>query len=202
MKMTLMTDQPASPSKSAGPVRVLVACLTLSVAGLATWVANEGFTPAPVIPTKGDVPTIGHGSTRYEDGRPVKMTDPPITRARALELARNLHSEEERRFQASLPGALLTQGEYDVYLDFTGNFGIGNWRKSSMRKNILATVTAKTDAERAGYYRASCVSLLAWRKAGGYDCSTKINGVLNRRCPGVWKRQLERHQKCIAEQGP
>lgn len=187
-----MTDD-----RKAGPVRIAVAALVMSVAGFATWVADEGRTLSPVIPTKGDVPTIGHGSTRYEDGTPVKMTDPAITPARALQLARNLHSQEEVRFRVSLPGVFLTQGEYDVYLDFTGNFGIGNWRKSSMRKNLLATVTAKTDAERAGYYRASCVSLLAWRKAAGYDCSTPGN----RRCPGVWTRQQERHKKCMGEQG-
>ena len=170
---------------AAKPKRTAVAALALSAAGFAAWIASEGFTPGPVIPTKGDVPTIGHGSTRYEDGRPVKLTDPPITRKRAAELARNLHSEEEQRFKASLPGAMLTQGEFDLYLDFTGQYGIGNWRASSMRRYLLA-----------GQYRQACDALLRYRFAAGYDCSTPGN----RRCPGVWKRQQERHAKCIAEQ--
>lgn len=165
--------------------RIAVAALTLSVGGFLTWIASEGFTPTPVIPTKGDVPTIGHGSTRYEDGRPVKLTDPPITRKRAAELARNLHIEEEQRFKASLPGVKLTQGEYDLYVDFTGQYGIGNWRASSMRRYLLA-----------GEYRKACDALLRYRYAAGYDCSTPGN----RRCPGVWTRQQERHAKCIAEQ--
>ena len=165
--------------------RIAVAALTLSVGGFLTWIASEGFTPTPVIPTKGDVPTIGHGSTRYEDGRPVKLTDPPITRKRAAELARNLHSEEEQRFKASLPGVKLTQGEYDLYVDFTGQYGIGNWRASSMRRYLLA-----------GEYRKACDALLRYRYAAGFDCSTPGN----RRCPGVWTRQQERHAKCIAEQ--
>lgn len=168
-----------------GPIRTAVAALTLSVAGFATWIAHEGYTAAPVIPTKGDVPTIGHGSTRYEDGRPVKMTDAPITRKRAAELARNLHREEEARFAASLPGVKLTQGEYDVYVDFVGQYGIGNWRTSSMRKSLLK-----------GEYRGACAALLKYRFAAGYDCSTPGN----RRCPGVWTRQQERHAKCLAEQ--
>jgi len=180
---------------AAKPKRTAVAALALSAAGFAAWIASEGFTPTPVIPTKGDVPTIGHGSTRYEDGRPVKLTDPPITRKRAAELARNLHSEEEQRFRASLPGVALTQDEFDVYLDFTGQYGIGNWRGSGMRKQLLATVSAKDPAP---HYRAACDALLRFRYAAGFDCSTPGN----RRCSGVWTRQLERHAKCVKEQSP
>lgn len=181
-------DQPPqTPGTPAGPIRVAVYLLAMSAAALASWQVKEGFTERPVIPTKGDVPTIGHGSTRYEDGTPVRMTDPPITRKRAAELARNLHDEEAQRFQSSLPGVELTQGEFDLYLDFTGQYGIGNWRKSSMRRHLLA-----------GEYRQACDALLRYRYAAGFDCSTPGN----RRCPGVWTRQLERHQKCTAEQGP
>lgn len=171
-------------------VRVAVAALTLSVAGFGAWLASEGFTPTPVIPTQGDVPTIGMGSTRYEDGTPVKLTDPPITRQRAIALARNLHDQEEARFRESLPGVLLTQGEFDVYLDFVGQYGIGNWRGSSMRRHLIA-----------GNYVAACESLLLYRKAAGYDCSTLIDGKPNKRCYGSWVRQKERHAKCMAEQG-
>lgn len=170
--------------------RIVVAALTLSLSGFAGWKASEGFTDTPMIPTKGDVPTIGYGSTRYEDGTPVTLNDHPITPQRAEQLARSLHSEEERRFRASIPGVELFQEEYDLYLDFTGNFGIGNWRGSSMRRNLLA-----------GRYVQACDSLLMWRRAGGYDCSTKINGQPNRRCWGVWERQLQRHAKCLAAQG-
>ena len=186
-------------------VRIAVVALTLSLGGFAAWVASEGSGPvvevdgeerlAPYIPTRGDVPTIGHGSTRYEDGRPVTLDDPPISRQRALELARNLHSTDERMFQASLPGVHLTQGEYDLYVDFVGQYGIGNWRGSSMRRELLATVGV-CPAQAAQHYRAACDALLRYRFAAGFDCSTPGN----RRCPGVWTRQLERHAKCIAEQ--
>ncbi|HDS1582176.1 TPA: glycoside hydrolase family protein [Stenotrophomonas maltophilia] len=168
-----------------GPVRVALGGLALSAAAFAAWVTSEGFTDRPVIPTKGDVPTIGHGSTRYEDGQPVRMTDAPITRRRAAELARNLHSEEEARFKASLPGVRLTQGEYDVYVDFTGQYGIGNWRASSMRRHLLR-----------GEYREACDALLLYRRSAGFDCSTPGNT----RCAGVWTRQQQRHAKCVAEQ--
>lgn len=175
--------------------RVLVASLALSAAGFATWLANEGSSPPVVvageerlsahIPTKDDVPTIGHGATRYEDGTPVRLTDPPITRQRAESLARNLLSADERRFRASLPGVRLHQAEYDLYIDFVGQYGIGNWRNSSMRRHLLASD-----------YVAACNALLRYRYAAGFDCATPGN----RRCPGVWTRQLERHRKCMAAQ--
>ncbi|WFS20625.1 lysozyme [Pseudomonas sp. 905_Psudmo1] len=196
--------------------RIAVTALTLSLAGFGAWIKSEGESPmvqkdgvellAPHIPTKGDVPTIGHGSTRYEDGTRVTLADPPITRERAQQLARALHSEEERRFQASLPGVKLYQEEYDLYIDFTGQYGIGSWRASPMRRELIA-----------GNYSKACNALLQYRfvtseryikgwepykfKDGKptrwrFDCATPGNKV----CHGVWTRQLERHAKCWSVQ--
>ena len=164
--------------------RVSVGLLTVSLAGFGAWKASEGFTDTAVIPTKGDVPTIGHGSTRYEDGKPVKMGD-TITRQRAELLARNLNSQTEKQFAASLPGVKLHQVEFDLYMDFTGQYGIGNWRSSSMRRDLIA-----------GEYARACTDLLKYRYAAGFDCSTPGN----KRCWGVWSRQLERNAKCKAAQ--
>ena len=179
--------------------RALVATLTLSAAGFATWQANEGDGPTtvqpdgvvvhhPYVPTAGDVPTIGHGSTRYEDGTPVRLTDPPITRQRAEQLARNLNSAEERRFKASLPGVLLYQGEFDLYMDFVGQYGIGNWRTSSMRRHLLA-----------GDYLRACQALPQWRFQAGRDCRLPQNWG-PKGCKGVWTRQQKRHADCMAMQ--
>jgi GH24 family phage-related lysozyme (muramidase) len=164
--------------------RVAVALLTMSAAGFSGWQASEGFTDRAVIPTRGDVPTIGHGSTRYEDGRPVLMTD-RITPQRAAVLARNLLTQDEKRFAASLPGVELSQDEFDLYMDFVGQYGIGNWLKSSMRRRLLAKD-----------YGPACDALLLYKYAAGYDCSTPGN----KRCAGVWTRQLERHRKCMDAQ--
>ena len=165
--------------------RILVAMLTMSLAGYAFWDAQESFRPDPHIPTKGDKPTIGLGSTRYEDGRLVKLSDPPITRKRAIELARNLNKQEEQRLIRSLPGVYMTQEEFDLYMDFVGQYGSGTFHKSSIRRHLLA-----------GDHVAACNALLKYRYAAGYDCSTKGN----RRCSGVWKRQLARHKKCMESQ--
>lgn len=168
--------------------RIAVTALTISVAGFGAWKQHEGFSSGPIIPTKGDVPTIGHGSTRYEDGTRVTLADPPISRQRAEQLARNLMSVDEARFRATLPGVYLHQAEYDLYIDFTGQYGIGNWRSSSQRRHLLA-----------GEYVKACRALLAWRKQDGRDCSLPQNWG-PKGCKGVWTRQQERHAKCMAAQ--
>ncbi|CAB3698196.1 hypothetical protein LMG3458_02503 [Achromobacter deleyi] len=173
--------------------RVAVSLLGLSAAGFSAWVANEGTSPAvpgpagttllaPHIPTKGDVPTVGHGSTRYEDGTRVQMSDPPITRKRAEELARNLGNDQHRCLVRTLPGVALNQTEYDKYHDFVGQFGCGNWQKPLSPRTWLLK----------GDYSNACAALLNWRFSAGYDCSTPGNKI----CRGVWTRQLERYEAC------
>lgn len=179
-----------------------VALLSLSAAGFAAWQAHEGDGPMrkqadgtevhlPYIPTKGDVPTIGNGSTRYEDGTRVTLADPPITRKRAAELARNLHREDEMRFEATLPGVELTQGEYDLYINWVGQFGIGNWQKPMSPRTWLLR----------GDYLGACSALLHWRFQAGRDCALPQNWG-PQGCRGVWTRQQERHSLCMAEQLP
>lgn len=164
--------------------RIIVSALTLSVGGFAAWKSNEGYSDVAIIPVKGDVPTIGHGNTFYEDGTRVKLGD-RITPARADQLARNVLAKKERAFAATIPGVKLHPEEFDLYLDFVGQYGIGTWGKSSMRKHLLA-----------GNYYASCKSLLQYKFVNGYDCSTPGN----KRCYGVWTRQLDRVAKCLSVQ--
>ncbi|MBM5460274.1 glycoside hydrolase family protein [Pseudomonas sp. P66] len=167
-----------------GRQRIAVVLLTLSASGFSAWKASEGFTDTAVIPTKGDVPTIGHGSTRWEDGTRVRMGD-TITRQRAEVLARTLNSQAEKEFAASLPGVKLHQDEFHLYMDFVGQYGMGTWSAGSPRRSLLA-----------GDYVQACHNLLKYKYAAGYDCSTPGN----KRCWGVWKRQLERHAKCMEAQ--
>jgi GH24 family phage-related lysozyme (muramidase) len=164
--------------------RSLVAALSLSAAAFIALVVNEGFTERAIVPTQGDRPTVGFGSTFHEDGRPVKITD-TVTPQRALIKAHAHISRDEAMFRQSLPGVMLHQAEYDVYMDFVYQYGPATWEKSSMRRNLLA-----------GDYRKACDALLLYRRSAGFDCSTPGN----KRCPGVWTRQLERHAKCMAAQ--
>lgn len=164
--------------------RLQIASLSLSMAAFVGILLSEGYSDTAIIPTKNDMPTLGHGSTVYEDGTKVKLGD-RITPTRAIALASNHLTREEKVFRASLPGVALYQGEYDLYMDWVYQYGTGRWQKSSMRRHLLA-----------GEYRPACDALLLYKFSGGYDCS--IPG--NRICWGVWKRQRERHEKCLSMQ--
>ncbi len=165
-----------------GKARIIVASLTLSAAALVGIAVEEGYTERAIVPTKNDRPTLGYGSTFHADGSPVKLgdkTDP----VRALVTMQAHISKEEAKFQQSLAGARLYQHEYDVYMDWVYQYGTGRWSTSSMRRHVLA-----------GEYRKACDALLLYKFSGGYDCSTPGN----KRCRGVWDRQLERHKKCVS----
>lgn len=168
--------------------RIVVAALTLSAAAFIGLVSHESYTDEAVIPTQGDRPTLGYGSTFHEDGRPVKLGD-RTNPVRALIIAKTHIGKEEVIFRQSLAGASLHQAEFDIYMDWVYQYGTGAWSTSSMRREILA-----------GRYRHACDSLLLYKRSGGYDCSTLINGRPNKRCWGVWTRQLERHAACVAAQ--
>jgi GH24 family phage-related lysozyme (muramidase) len=146
--------------------------------------AKEGFTSKPIIPVKGDVPTIGPGITVYPDGTKVKMTDPPITRKQGLELLKAHMNKDAQHFNKTLINVPISQIEYDQYLDFTYQFGTDAWSGSSMLRNL-----------KQGKYKAACDSLLKWKYVAKRDCSIRKNG-----CYGVWTRQLERHSKCMGAQ--
>lgn len=97
----------------------------------------EGFSAKPYLcPAK--VPTIGYGSTRYEDGTPVRLTDQPITKERANEimlatLAREYAPAVERYVQAK-----LTQSQFDALVDFAYNAGAQNLRTSTLLRKLNA----------------------------------------------------------------
>lgn len=164
--------------------RIAVAVLTLGASAFVGMTLDEGYTERAVIPTQGDRPTLGFGSTFHVDGRPVQMGD-ATTPQRALVTALAHVGKYEATFRKSLAGASLHQAEYDVYMDWVYQYGVGAWAASSMRREILA-----------GNYAAACDALLRYRFAAGFDCSTPGN----KRCAGVWARQQKRHAACMAAQ--
>lgn len=161
--------------------KISVVLLAASAAFFTLIKNDEGFTAKPVVPVQGDRPTQGHGSTFKPDGSPVKMSDPPITRATADKWLRNDVSKREIAFKNTLKGVKLSQAEYDLYLDFSYQYGTSAFANSSMLRNL-----------KAGKYRAACDSLLKYKYVAKRDCSIRKNN-----CYGVWTRQLERHKKCV-----
>jgi lysozyme len=146
---------------------------------------REGFSSKPIIPVKGDVPTIGYGTTIYPNGRRVKMTDPAISRGMAFEYLKQHITKDGRIFNTSIRNIPISQKEYDVYMDFTYQYGVGTWLKSSMLHNL-----------KLRKYKKACASLLKYKYVAGYDCSTPGNN----RCLGVWTEQIKRYDNCMSAQ--
>jgi GH24 family phage-related lysozyme (muramidase) len=164
-------------------VRIAIAVLSLSAAGFLGIVAQEGYTERAVIPTKGDRPTVGFGSTFRDDGSPVQMGD-KVTPPQAIKRTM-AHIEKDERGIKRCVTAPLTQVEYDQMVDFSYQYGVATLCASRMVREA-----------NAGRYKESCAGYLRYKFAAKYDCSTPGN----KRCPGVWKRSQERFNKCMGEQ--
>lgn len=159
--------------------RIVIAALSLSAAAFVGLVVTEGYTDTAIIPTKGDVATMGFGSTTG-----VKMGD-KTTPVRALQRAMlELDTVYEAAVKRCAP-VPMHQAEYDVYVDMTYNIGAGAFCSSTMARKLRDTD-----------YVGACQQILLWKKAAGYDCSTPGN----RRCWGLWERRLQLHTQCMEAQ--
>ena len=163
--------------------RIAFAALTLSAAGFAGLVLEESYTSSAVVPTKGDRPTVGFGSTFRDDGSPVQMGD-TITPARAVARSVAHTAKDESGLRKCVTGA-MSQVEYDILVKFSYQYGVAATCNSSMVRNV-----------NAGNYAQACEGYTLYRFSAGYDCSTPGNRV----CGGVWTRNLERREQCLAAQ--
>ncbi len=165
--------------------RSAIAALSLSAAGLVAIITEESYTERAVVPTKNDRPTVGFGSTFREDGSPVQLGD-TIKPVQAVKRSVAHIAKDEAGLKRCVTGP-MTQGEYDVLVDFTYQYGVATTCASSMVRFI-----------NQGLYRNACEAYTLYKRSGGYDCSTLINGQPNKRCWGVWARNLERRDRCLA----
>ena len=164
--------------------RNAIAALSLSAVGLIAIIAEEGYTERAVVPTKNDRPTNGFGGTFNEDGSPVKLGD-TIKPVPAIKRSVAHIAKDEAGLKRCVTGE-LHQAEYDVLVDFAYQYGVAATCASSMVRHV-----------NAGNYPAACNAYTLYKRSGGYDCSTLVNGQPNRRCWGVWQRNLARRDKCL-----
>lgn len=163
--------------------RTKIGALSLSAVAFIGLVTHEGYKESAYIPTVGDKYTIGFGSTFRDDGSPVRMGDtitPPQALARTL-----AHIEKDESALRQCVTAPLHQREYDLLVDFSYQYGAKATCASSMVRLV-----------NAGQYAQACGAYLRYRFAAGYDCSTPGN----KRCMGVWTRQLNRYTSCMEAQ--
>lgn len=105
----------------------------------------EAFKANPYLDIAG-IPTIGYGSTHYEDGQPVHITDPSITEPRALKMLQKDCLKCELSINRLVSGTVaLTQNQVDALIAFMYNVGITGFATSTILKTIntsrIANVT-------------------------------------------------------------
>lgn len=115
----------------------------------------EGLRLRPYICPAG-VPTIGLGSTRYLDGRPVRLTDSPITREHAYLLAREQILRDYLPAVLKLCPGVDTEARAAALVDFAYNLGSGNLKASTLRRRV-----------NAGDWPAAQRELRKWVRGGG-----------------------------------
>lgn len=124
----------------------------------------EGIVLKPYRDSVG-IPTIGIGSTYYEDGTKVRMADKPITTERAIQLAKNVVKSFEQQVNKSilLP---MTQNQFDAMVLLCYNIGKSGFARSSVVRHF-----------NLGNIQRAADSFLLWNKAGG----RVVQGLVNRR---------------------
>ena len=124
----------------------------------------EGIVLKPYRDSVG-IPTIGIGSTYYEDGTRVRMTDKPITTERAIQLAKNVVKSFELKVNQVilLP---MTQNQFDSMVLLCYNIGESGFARSSVVRHF-----------NQGNLQKAADSFLLWNKAGG----KVLRGLTNRR---------------------
>lgn len=158
--------------------KVGIAALVLSAMGLVGLVGDEGWAPVATIPTKGDVPTVGFGTTGG-----VKLGD-KIDPVSALKRA----MKDVNGYEGALKRCVfvpMSQEEYDTYVQFSYNIGSSAFCSSTVVKELNAK-----------HYVSACNHILDWKMAAGYDCSTPGNT----RCYGLWTRRVAARNACMEAQ--
>jgi lysozyme len=130
----------------------------------------EGF-KAKAYLCPANVPTIGYGSTYYEDGTKVKLTDSPITQERATELLEALLVSYERSVDSYCVDT-INQNQFDALCSFAYNCGVGNLKSSTLLKKVNKNPNDPTIKD----------EFLKWNKGGGKVLS------------GLTKRRIEEAQ--------
>jgi lysozyme len=139
--------------------------MELSDKGAEDLKGSEGFRSQPYPDGEG-VPTIGFGSTFYENGTRVTLKDAPITKERALQIFKVTLKQYTSAVDKNVT-VPLTQNEFDALVEFTYNVGVAAFKGSTLLK--LLNAGAPKDRVAAQFLR--------WNK----DEGKVVPGLTNRR---------------------
>ncbi|MDP2830177.1 MAG: lysozyme [Sulfuricellaceae bacterium] len=156
--------------------RAAIAGLSLSAAALVGIVSHEGYSDKAIIPVKGDVPTIGFGTTggvRMGD-----TTTPPQALARAM--------QDIQKYEGALKKCVtvpLHQHEYDAYASLAYNIGPTAFCHSSLVRKLNAED-----------YPGACGEIMRWAWYKGKNCAALEHARL---CGGLAKRRESEYRQCV-----
>lgn len=166
--------------EASSAMRIAIAVLTLSAAGLVGLAVDEGYSDkAYKDPVRGAaVPTLGFGTTQG-----VKMGD-TTTPVKALQ--RKLADVQQMEsFIKQCVKVPLYQHEYDAYVGFAYNVGPTRFCQSTLVKKL-----------NAGDYPGACREMLRWTWAGDIDCALPEN---RQQCGGLVERRQRAVAACLGE---
>ena len=147
--------------------RMKVASLSLTASALVSIAVHEGFRSEAYTPVKGDVATIGFGTTNN-----VKLGDKITVERGLIKLLEDTNKFEQAvKRCANVP---MYAYEYSAYVSLTYNIGENAFCKSTLVKKL-----------KAYDYDGACKEFLKWDKFKGNPL------------PGLTKRRMEEYRMCI-----
>lgn len=137
--------------------------LTTDSAGITLITSFEGFSSTPYTDQNG-IPTIGYGSTYYQDGTKVTMDDSSISQDQAVQILQSYVTKFENIINQHVI-VELNQNQFDALVDFTYNIGPGNFVSSTLLHLLNQSEYDQVPAQ-----------FMRWNKTGG-----QVNPGLTRR---------------------
>ena len=142
--------------------------MEINQSGIDLIVKYESFSAKPYLDPVG-IPTIGYGSTYYEDGTRVKMSDPSISKKRAEILFTYVLSETIINIKRYLK-VKLTSNQFSAIVSLVYNIGIGNFSTSTLLRLL-----------NKGNFSGAADQFLVWNKARVNGKLKVLNGLTRRR---------------------
>jgi lysozyme len=115
---------------------------------------QEGCILHPYLDSVG-IPTIGVGNTYYENGVRVKMTDPPITMARAMQLFKSILPTYEKAIWSNTRDD-INQNQFNALVSLCYNIGVGAIKSSTVLRRVNLNPSDPTIRD----------AFMMWRNAG------------------------------------
>ena len=126
----------------------------------------EGLKLKPYL-CSANVPTIGYGSTYYENGKKVSLADSKISKERAVQLFENTVSTYEKGVLKLLGTTKVNQNQFNALVSFAYNLGLKSLGNSTLLKVVKLNPNDKKISIEFG----------KWVNAGG----KKLSGLVRRR---------------------